>query len=363
MALPHVTIRSLAASLRLSRATVSAALRGTGRVAASTKHRVLEAAKKMGYRHNPLAGAVMSVLRRSRAGTFRGVIAAVELLEPDRPGHGPFHSELLLGARERCTRFGFRLEHFGVGRAGLPMTRLNRILHSRGIHGLLLLPTWHTANFSGLSWDRYAGIYTDYNLAEPNLHSICSDPYGVMKMALQRLHYLGYRRPGLMIDHERNERLHRRHTAAFHAFYPPAEHGKAVPALVTRELTRREFESWFRRYRPDVVLCHFTHVIDWMESCGARVPATHGFVCLNFINQQRPCASLDLQPREIGARGCELLIGQLHNNARGIPLQAARTTILPRWQEGPTVRPMRTKSTRLKTLQVKTAINIEDRSG
>src|ERR1043165_8524132 len=95
------TLPPLARSLGLSRATVSSALRGTGRVAEETKQRVREAARAAGYRHNPLAATLMSEMRRSSGGTFRGVVATVEVNESARPGgHGPFHRELIRGAQK-----------------------------------------------------------------------------------------------------------------------------------------------------------------------------------------------------------------------------------------------------------------------
>ena len=102
--------------------------------------------------------------------------------------------------------------------------------------------------------------------------------------------------------------------------------------------TEEEFVRWFRRYKPDVVLGHNTAAIEWMESCGAEVPGTHGFVSLNVMMKSRPCAGLDLQPRTLGARATELLIAQLQRNETGIPEWPSTTTIPASWVDGPTVR-------------------------
>ena len=69
-----------------------------------------------------------------------------------------------------------------------------------------------------------------------------------------------------------------------------------------------------------------------------RVPATHGFCCLNVIMSAIPCAGLDLQPRLIGARGIELLIAQIHRNEYGVPEHPMTTTIPAIWVDGPTLR-------------------------
>lgn len=344
------TIRSLARNLSLSRSTVSNALRNVGRVSPATVQRVQKAAREAAYRHNPLAASLMSELRRSRGGTFRGVLAAIDLDEPDRSPHGDFHVALVRGATARARELGFKLEQFIVDRTGLTLPRLDSILQSRGIHGLLL-PSWAAPDFSALDWSRYCGVYTDYNLVQPELHSFCSDHYRSTVLTLERLHAKGYRRPGLVIDHGRNERLHRRHSSAVRSYSGDhAEAGSVVPPLIIPELSQPVFARWFRRHRPDVVLCHASEVMDWMEACGAKIPATHGFVSLNLANETRPCAGLNLQPHEIGARGIEFVIAQLHRNERGTPASPTRTTIRSRWVDGPTVRsapaPARNKNDR-----------------
>ena len=86
------------------------------------------------------------------------------------------------------------------------------------------------------------------------------------------------------------------------------------------------------------MLGHFPVAIEWMRSSGARIPKTHGFVCLNSLRTTEPCASLDFQPGQIGARAAELVIGQLLHNEMGIPVQPSLTTIPARFVEGPTLR-------------------------
>ncbi|MBI5690912.1 MAG: LacI family DNA-binding transcriptional regulator [Verrucomicrobia bacterium] len=333
------TVRSLARELGLSHTTVSDALRGKGRVDPATVARVQAAAREAGYRRNPLAAAVMSELRRSRGATFRGVLAAVDLLEPQRSDpHGVFHSELVEGARARAAELGFKVEPFVVGVAGLTVARLDGILRSRGIHGVLVLPSWYPPDWTELDWSRYAAVYTDYAIDRPPLHCVCCNHYRSMALLLARLAARGYRRPGLFIDRGRDERTQRRFSAAFRSFQENEPGIEAVPLLTPENRRREEFEAWFRRYRPDVVLSHFTETIDWMEACGAKVPARAGFVSLNLIYRDRPCAGLDQQPRELGARAAELLVAQLQRNELGVPEWPTTTTIAARWVEGPTLR-------------------------
>jgi DNA-binding LacI/PurR family transcriptional regulator len=333
------TLRSLAKLLGLSRTTVSDALRGSPRVDPNTAARVCKVAKEAGYRRNPLAGALMSELRRSRGSAFRGVLAAVDFNEPNRPDHAArYHKELLTGAETRAAELGFKVERFAVGHAGVSVQRLDSILQSRGIHGVILLPAWDEPDLSNLDWTQFAGIYTDYIIELPALHTVCPDHYRSLLGALQRLAALGYRRPGMFLHRHQDERLQFRWGAAFRAFQENHADIRKVPPLMVESYNRDEFIRWFKRQQPDVVIGHNTDAIEWMEACGAQVPQTHGFFCLNAQHKTRPCAGLDLQPRTLGARATELLIAQLQRNEAGIPEWPLNTTIAARWMEGPTIR-------------------------
>jgi LacI family transcriptional regulator len=337
---PNPSLRELARSLGLSHTTVSEALRDSPRVKASTRERVLKAAREIGYRHNPLAGALMSEMRRSRSGTFRGVIAVIDLDGPDqRPVNAArYHRELTRGAGERAIELGFKIEPFVVGHNDISITRLDAILQSRGIHGVFLLPANESPDLTQLNWKRYAGVYADYIIEHPGLHSVCSDHFRSMMMTLARLHVLGYRRPGLVLNRHHDERLLYRWEAAFLAYHNHHDAFSWLPPLLLPEINRAEFTAWFDKAKPDVVLCHRAEAIEWMESCGASVPRTHGFCCLNIMVNVVPCAGLDLQPWLLGVRGVELLIAQIHRNEYGVPELPSTTTIPAAWVDGPTLR-------------------------
>jgi LacI family transcriptional regulator len=339
MSYSPVTIRSLARALELSPATVSDALRGTGRVGPETAARVRRAATAAGYRLNPLTTALMSDLRRSRATTFRGVLAAVEINEPDRGSHGPFPRHIVIGARERAKALGFELEEFRIGDGGLTLKRLNSVMSSRGINGVMLLPAWYAPDLSSLDWSRFAGVYTDCVINRPHLHSVCTDHYRSMIELLSLLHSRGYRRPGLTLESGRDERLQLRHTAAFRAFQESHAEVEPVPVMIVPQFTEQEFGKWYKRHRPDVVLSHNEQMVRWIERLGHGVPETCGFVHLNTLAQKFPCAGLDLQPQQLGARAAELLVGQVHQRETGTPAWPSSTMLVARWVEGETIRP------------------------
>ena len=144
----NLSVREIARSLNLSKATVANALNGASTVAADTRERVLSAAAAMGYQRNPMMGAFMSAIRRSRRAAFQGTLAAVEILEAKRPPHGPFHSKLLQGCTDAALTLGFTIDSFQLTTAKASAGRLNSILKARGIRGVIILPAWQPPDFT-----------------------------------------------------------------------------------------------------------------------------------------------------------------------------------------------------------------------
>jgi len=337
---PPSTLRALAAQLGLSKTVVSDALSGRPGVRSATVRRVVAAAAAAGYRKDPLTSAVMSHLRRKTgANRVSNTLALLGIHEPGRPaGATPFNRAIREGAEARARELGFNVEFFCLGYEGLTPRRLDEILQCRGIRGVLLLPAWTMPELREFTWSRYAAAYADYPGSATKFHAVCSDHHAAILSTLERVGQLGFRRPGFFILRQADRRLHHRWSGAFagHQIHHP-ELGR-IPPLLLDDYDPRVFQTWFRRHRPDVVLGHHPAAVDWMEACGARIPARHGFVCLNRLSPGRPCAGLDLQPALIGARCAEVVIGQLHRNECGLPDTPTLLTVPARWLDGPTLR-------------------------
>lgn len=348
------SVRGLARALGISHTTVSDALRDSPRVRRETRERVQQAARDAGYHYNPLAGALMSEMRRSGVGAFRGVIAIVDL-ESDAlraNGSGRYHQAIITGATEVAERLGFKAETFILGQKQLSIPRLGSILHSRGIRGLLVLPAGLQPDLSALDWSQFAGIYTDYLIERPALDAVCSDHFRSMVIALQRVEELGYRRAGLVLLDSHDRRLLYRWEAAFRTYHEHHSGMEATEPYVAETLTRGGFIEWFETVKPDVVMCHRPEVLAWMQEYGLRVPESVGFCCLNVMLGAEGTAGLDLQPKLIGARGMEALVAQIHRNDYGVPATASTITIPAAWRPGPTLTRQRRSRTALATRKV-----------
>ncbi len=331
------SVRTLARLSGFSKATVANALRGDPTVAPATAERIRVLATRAGYRRNPIVGAMMSALRRAQTTGFHGTIACVDLAEPERPEHGPFHRELVRGARARAEDLGFRLEEHVVGPGRLPLRRLETMLRARGIEAVLLLPSWKPFDLGAFDWSNFAVVSADRAEAPQQFHAVCCDHYRSLLALLEELHRRGFRRPGLLLEPERDERIQRLTSAAFHTFRSVHPAPRPAPILPWPAPDGSTLVPWFRRHRPDVILGHHTEALDTLVAGGHGCPEQYGFACLNLAKATRPCAGLDLQPRLIGARSVELLAGLLQRNERGLPACPTTLSLPARFVAGPTL--------------------------
>lgn len=335
------TIRSLAQALSLSVATVSEALRDSPRVQAATRERVKQAAERVGYRPNPLLGATLSALRRSRHQGFSGVLALVDVTPDTRTQLMLFHREVVRGAEARAQELGFRTELFWVGPRppALSVARLNSVLRARGIHGVVFLPFDRRQDFVNFDLHQMAAVGMDHRLLHPSLHTIQPDHYLSMRHALQLLIDRGYRRVGLCLEARKDERVDHKWSSGFISFFRVSGQKLEVPPLVVPRLEPKVFHAWFKKHRPDLVIGHEQAVTDWLSTQGVRVPEDVGFFRINVTERSKPCAGLDLLPQRLGATAVETVVGMLHRREQGVPPFPNSISIDAVFTDGPTLRP------------------------
>src|SRR5215216_4720938 len=146
--MPPPSLRSLARQLGVSAATVSLALRDSARVVPATKRRVLQAARRAGYRVNPLVGSLMAAMRRASLAGFQASLIAVNVTNEPRPELTLYHRQVYDGARRRARELGYTLELCWVGPHALTLARLNAILRARNVPGVVVMPFADTQDFS-----------------------------------------------------------------------------------------------------------------------------------------------------------------------------------------------------------------------
>src|SRR5688572_15026259 len=143
----HVTFRQIAKASGLAVATVSYALRNDPKIPAATIARVQAVAEKMGYRPNPRVAALMAHIRRARPVATGERIAFLWLARPDP------YVRTHQGAKQRAEQLGYEMEDFVVRDRARDAPRLERILRTRRITGVVLSPLNPGESSFALDWD------------------------------------------------------------------------------------------------------------------------------------------------------------------------------------------------------------------
>ncbi len=334
------TLQDVAIRAGVHRTTVSLALRDHPRIPAETRERVKAIAAKLGYRINPLVSALMQSRRSGQP--EKHVALAYVTNYPTRFGWRPPHHDrpnYFPGAVERARDFGYKLEHFWLGEAGMTSLRFCDILSARGINGLIVgrLPPGQPT--MDLEWSRFSSVALGLTLRAPQLHHVTENHFDAAWQGMQRCRERGYRRVGFVFSEANDSpRVGDRWLGAFLAqqqLYPAADR---LPPCPTVPADEQSFREWFERARPDALLAnHARPVLAWLERLGRRVPRDVGLIDLAGDHPELEFAGVYTNPASLGALAVEMLVGLLHRNETGVPGDQHETLLTGQWRDGRTL--------------------------
>ena len=170
----RISLKDIAASCGVHLSTVSKALSGDPHIADATRRRVAEAAQSLGYAPDPMLLALAGYRRRKRPSQEHAVLAWVNnFSRAEKMSQYASYADYLNGARARAEQLGYRIDEFWAG-GSVAKRDLARILHSRGIEGLIIAPQVKShAQMTDWPWDRFAAVTIGYSLSQPSLWHGC----------------------------------------------------------------------------------------------------------------------------------------------------------------------------------------------
>lgn len=124
------------------------------KIPVATRDRVYAVATGLGYRPNPRIAGLMAHIRRGRTRPFGERIAFVWVhTTREEAQRSSFLQAVLAGARARAGQSGYALEEFWTADPSMNDVRLQRIIRTRGIVGVVLSPVTTAETSVTLSWD------------------------------------------------------------------------------------------------------------------------------------------------------------------------------------------------------------------
>ncbi|HSI82303.1 MAG TPA: LacI family DNA-binding transcriptional regulator, partial [Candidatus Methylacidiphilales bacterium] len=249
------TQKDIANHARVTQATVSLALSNHPGISAETRRQVMEAAEALGYVPDPYLSGLSAYRKRIRAANFQGTLAWISNYPPRETWkRWPLFKSYYEGARDRATSLGYNLEEHDLNAEGMTKARLRKILIARNILGLLIAPQPAPNMRLDFDFTGFASVTFGYSLVEPELHVVTMQQFRSMEIVFRKLVALGYRRPGLAMPVNSDQRSDRNWSAAFWSEQRTLPARDRIPLLLPEVLTVDGVRKWITRHRPDVVV-------------------------------------------------------------------------------------------------------------
>ena len=340
---PHVTLRDVARQLGVSHTTISRALKDDPRITKAVRKKVQSTAQKMGYRPDPMLGALARYRLNQTQRSIRAELAWVNCWpEPERlRSYGEFDL-YWRGAVKEAERAGYRLEEFCCPKELSPQ-RLEQILRTRNIRGILLTPSWSTdePDWGNFHWETFSVVRFGYSLSAPLAHVVTSDQVLDGMLAYEGMCRRGYRRIGMVMWMAQGTRQVRFSAGYLYAQLRKGDQLQPLSLSENRQEALQQLKSWLKKEKPDAILTDIGELPDMLAQIGYRVPKSVGVAALSVLDGHAD-AGIDQNSEEIGRTAVQTLISLINHNERGIPKIPREVLVAGRWIEGRSLPPKQT---------------------
>ncbi len=336
----RISLRDIARRANVHFTTVGLALRHDPRVTPATAARILRVAQELGYTHDAMLSA-LSAYRHRNAERHAGVIACIVTYPPSELETNTTERQLIDGITRYAHGQGFGVESFQLNAPGMTPERLNRMLVTRGIQGLILTPRLpQPGPMPDLDWSQFSTVAVGYSITNLRVHRACTHSAHNIRLALRELRTLGYRRVGLVFPQEIFERTYGLVLGTYLAeqsLLPPAER---VAPLMDNQITKAMLGRWLKAQKLDCVMltAYPLEMAAWIRELGYRVPEDLGICLGQLYGKTEGFAGIDNQADLLGEAAASFAVSLLQQNERGLPAYPRTISVEGRWVERPTVR-------------------------
>jgi LacI family repressor for deo operon, udp, cdd, tsx, nupC, and nupG len=336
------THRDIARLAGVTHVTVSLALRGHRSIPKSTRDRITEIARKIGYRPDPALQALMLYRRGAKPSSYQGTLAWINNFRDNPESLKQRFGNYLLGAQERCVELGYQLEEFRLIDLGMSFSRLSKVLRTRNIQGLLFPPQGKQRHISrsAFDWENFSLLTFGYSLMRPQLDLVANSQFRSGRLAVRKLRSLGYRRIGYITENEFDERTDQNFMAAYLIEQRRLLSSERLPIYLVPNANEsqqaKSFRKWYSQYKPDAVLVINGVTPPWLLSLDSIKNRKCGWAQIDVPDGNTEISGISQNNRIIGRIAVDTLIAKIHANERGIPTTPRRILIEGHWVMGTT---------------------------
>lgn len=337
----RVTLGAIARRAGVHLSTVSLALRNSPKLRPEMIARIRKVADELGYRPDPALAALVAHRKGVHVAAYQSTLAWLD----NWPMHGmrlrdiTVFNDYFLGARERAASFGYKLEEFFMREPGIHPARMASILRSRNIQGIVVPPQ----EYDGLNFDfdfsDFSAVTLGYSLRPARLHVVTNHQFRAIQLLVNKLHELGYRRIGLCICLDWDNKVNHGYSSGFYAAQAALGVKKTIPPFLPKGINPTNFRQWLEQCRPDAIITQgiAREMVGWLRSFGVSVPGDVGVANLSAHPSEPDIAGSNQNDRLIGATAVDVLASMLQRNERGLPDHIVYTLVDASWFPGDSV--------------------------
>jgi len=339
-----VSMSDIAKEAGVSLMTVSLAIRDHDRISDATKKRVREAADKLGYEKDPELARLMAYIRDRKQFKLQANIAFIHFSKTNAYTPDTLFGEVVHRAvHEYAARLNYGVEDVSAAIKGMNKRRMSQILKARNIQGLVLgsAPEGIGPEVTNrLPVSDYPGVNVGYSLDEPKYSRVVLNHYQSLRLTMEKLVDLGFKRIGLIMEMASSARTRDLWVAGFTAWQLMRFKEILVPPLILEHDLDERIRQWMEGYHPDVILMQKMFVMERFSLLGYRIPddLSVAFINANF-QKGRPVAGIVQNVEAQGELAVEYLISQILARKQGIPDPSVTMMVKGSWRDGDTLRP------------------------
>lgn len=331
------TLADIARATGLSKSGVSLALRHHASIPRATQARVEAIARRLNYRPNPLVAANMMHVRDVHRQDYRATLAFIWR------GTGVARTyefkPLVKGAVQKAAELGFSVDPIDMSADHLNVGRLNQILKSRSIRAVILAGMSDQPDDIALDWENLCVTVIGYTFPALPVHRVAFDTYSAVAGALERVALLGYSRVGFVMLRDSLRRYYGAPLASYDYFKRNYPFLTTIPPLLVSSIEFREFNRWFKRYRPDVILSnHWFEVQTHLEALALKIPEDVGYTGIANLPRAASVSGFHQRYESLGAAAVTVVSQMFIHGEFGAPATPTTTLLKGVWSDGCTLR-------------------------
>ncbi|MCC5805320.1 MAG: LacI family DNA-binding transcriptional regulator [Opitutales bacterium] len=335
----NVSLGEIAKLANVSTMTVSRALRNSPKVSAARRKEIQAIAKKLGYQPNPRLSRLMLEMRMTRLRGQSPVLAALHTFESDdilTKEHGPHLYAYLEGTRKRARDLGFRVDVFSLGRPPMKLSRMEQILLTRNVEGIVLFPYPYDRETLEIDFSHFPVAALGRSQSRESFHRASPNYFHAVEMAFERALDLGHRRIGALLTDIIDVRAGGRYSAAYLQLQERHTKLPEIPILHLKEASNEAIKSWVERERPDVIFGMGPRTHERLRGMGYEMPHDFSYVALELPFPDTVVSGINSNHGLVAEAAVDLIINQINANERGIPEFPKTVLIDGFWAKGTT---------------------------